>query len=99
MARVGRQLSSCCCRSDNPLWWSRREVSGRRDHGLFRWPEAHENDAERTARAGLTILEAVSKLNEQSTNTQISVRVGIDSGAVVVGSGAGNDADVFRETP
>jgi len=65
----------------------------------FGWPEAHENDAERAARAGLTILESISKLNEQSTNPQISVRVGIDSGAVVVGSGAGKDADVFGETP
>jgi class 3 adenylate cyclase len=33
----------------------------------FGWPAAHEDDAERAARAGLGILEAVSKLNEQST--------------------------------
>ena len=65
----------------------------------FGWPEAHENDAERAALAGLAILEAVSKLNQQSTNPKISVRVGIDSGAVVVGAGAGKDADVFGETP
>ncbi len=65
----------------------------------FGWPEAHENNAERAARAGLTILEAVSKLNEQSTKPQISVRVGIDSGAVVIGAGAGKDTDVFGETP
>ena len=31
----------------------------------FGWPEAHDNDAERAARAGLAILEAISKLNEQ----------------------------------
>ena len=31
----------------------------------FGWPEAHDNDAERGARAGLAMLEAVSKLNEQ----------------------------------
>jgi class 3 adenylate cyclase len=29
----------------------------------FGWPEAHENDAERASRAGLAILEGVSKLN------------------------------------
>src|SRR5215472_10262811 len=65
----------------------------------FGYPEAHENDAERAARAGLAILEAVSKLNRESTNPKISVRVGIDSGVVVVGAGAGKDADVFGETP
>jgi class 3 adenylate cyclase len=65
----------------------------------FGWPEAHENDAERAARAGLAILEAVSKLNQRSTDSKIAVRVGIDSGTVVVGAGAGKDADVFGETP
>jgi class 3 adenylate cyclase/tetratricopeptide (TPR) repeat protein len=65
----------------------------------FGWPEAHENDAERAARAGLAILEEVSKLNQESTNPKISVRVGIDSGAVVVGAGAGKDTDVFGEPP
>ena len=29
----------------------------------FGWPEVHENDAERASRAGLAILEGVSKLN------------------------------------
>jgi class 3 adenylate cyclase len=47
----------------------------------FGWPEAHENDAERAARAGLAVLEEVSKLNQQSTHPKVSVRVGIDSGA------------------
>jgi len=31
----------------------------------FGWPAAHDNDAERAARAGLAILEGISKLNEQ----------------------------------
>jgi class 3 adenylate cyclase/tetratricopeptide (TPR) repeat protein len=65
----------------------------------FGWPVAHENDAERAARAGLAVLEGVAKLNQQSTYPKISVRVGIDSGVVVVGAGAGKDADVFGETP
>jgi predicted ATPase/class 3 adenylate cyclase len=80
----------------------------------FGWPEAHENDAERAARAGLVILEEVAKLDEQSPpaspspmaknggvnmRPKISVRVGIDSGAVVVGAGAGKDTDIFGETP
>jgi class 3 adenylate cyclase len=65
----------------------------------FGWPEAHDNDAERAARAGLAILEVVSKLNHNSTRPQLSARVGIDSGAVVVGAGVAKDADVFGETP
>jgi hypothetical protein len=31
----------------------------------FGWPEAHDNDAERAARAGLAILDAITKLNQQ----------------------------------
>jgi class 3 adenylate cyclase/tetratricopeptide (TPR) repeat protein len=65
----------------------------------FGWPEAHDNDAERAARAGLAILDAVKKLNHGSRDPQLIARVGIDSGAVVVGAGAGQDADVFGESP
>jgi class 3 adenylate cyclase/predicted ATPase len=64
----------------------------------FGWPEAHDNNAERAARAGLAILAAISKLNVQST-PKLSARVGIDSGAVVVGVGAGKKVDVFGDTP
>ena len=65
----------------------------------FGWPEAHDNDAERAARAGLAILDAISKLNEHPTHPKLAARIGIDSGAVVVGAGAGRDADVFGDTP
>jgi class 3 adenylate cyclase/tetratricopeptide (TPR) repeat protein len=80
----------------------------------FGYPEAHDNDAERAARAGLAILEAITWLNEQpppplpspmlnngggNIRPKLSVRVGIDSGAVVVGAGAGVEIDVFGEAP
>ena len=65
----------------------------------FGWPEAHDNDAERAARAGLAILDAISRLNAQPGHAKLSARIGIDSGAVVVGAGAGHDADVFGEAP
>jgi class 3 adenylate cyclase len=65
----------------------------------FGWPAAHDNDAERAARAGLAILDAISKLNEQPGHANLSARVGIDSGAVVVGAGAGQDAEVFGDAP
>ena len=66
---------------------------------FFGYPEAHDDDAERAARAGLAILDAIAKLNEQPGRPQLAARVGIDSGAVVVGAGAGKDADVFGDAP
>jgi class 3 adenylate cyclase/tetratricopeptide (TPR) repeat protein len=66
---------------------------------FFGYPEAHDNDGERAARAGLAILDAISKLNEHPTHPKLSARIGIDSGPVVVGAGAGGDADVFGDTP
>jgi class 3 adenylate cyclase/tetratricopeptide (TPR) repeat protein len=66
---------------------------------FFGYPEAHDNDAERAARAGLELLEAIAKLDKQAGSPKLRARVGIDSGAVVVGAGAGKDADVFGETP
>jgi class 3 adenylate cyclase len=46
----------------------------------FGWPQAHDNDGERSARAGLAILDAISKLNEHLTHPTLAARVGIDSG-------------------
>jgi class 3 adenylate cyclase/tetratricopeptide (TPR) repeat protein len=65
----------------------------------FGWPEAHDNDAERAARAGLAIIDALAKLNEQAARPKLAARVGIDSGTVVIGVGAGKDADIFGDTP
>jgi class 3 adenylate cyclase/tetratricopeptide (TPR) repeat protein len=65
----------------------------------FGWPQAHDNDAERAARAGLAILDAVAQLNRQPGHATLSARVGIDSGAVVIGQGAGPEADVFGDAP
>jgi len=66
---------------------------------FFGYPEAHDNDAERAARAGLAILDAIAKLNQQPGRPKLAARIGIDSGAVVVGAGAGQDADVFGDAP
>jgi class 3 adenylate cyclase/tetratricopeptide (TPR) repeat protein len=66
---------------------------------FFGYPEAHDNDAERAARAGLGLLDALDQLNQQPGHVRLSARIGIDSGAVVVGESAGQDADVFGEAP
>jgi class 3 adenylate cyclase len=65
----------------------------------FGYPAAQENDAERAVRAGLSILDAIGKLNQESGRPKLSARIGIDSGAVVVGTGAGLDIEVFGEAP
>ena len=66
---------------------------------FFGYPEAHDNDAERAAQAGLAMLDAIAKLGEEAGRPRLAARVGIDSGAVVVGAGAGKEADVFGEAP
>jgi class 3 adenylate cyclase/energy-coupling factor transporter ATP-binding protein EcfA2 len=66
----------------------------------FGWPRAHENDAERAVQAGLEIVEAIKKL---PSPVELSVRVGIATGPVVVGETGGGDPSVAKvavgETP
>lgn len=50
----------------------------------FGYPAANDNDAERSVRAGLQIIAAAKKLNH-TVDSQVSVRVGIATGMVVVG--------------
>jgi class 3 adenylate cyclase len=66
---------------------------------LFGWPEAHDNDAERAARAGLAIIDTLAKLDELPRHTKLTARVGIDSGPVVVGKGASGEVDIFGDAP
>ena len=77
-------------------------------------PEAHDNDGERAVRVALAMLDGISKLGDQTPppspspyvkqwgrdrRPKLAARVGIDSGAVVVGAGAGKDTDAFGEAP
>src|SRR5262245_1501043 len=66
----------------------------------FGYPEAHEDDAERAARAGLAVIDAVGRL---ATQEPLGVRIGIASGLVVVGdligAGAAQERGVVGETP
>lgn len=66
---------------------------------FFGYPKTHDNDTERAVRAGLAILEIITSLNQHPSRPKLSARVGIDSGAVVVGASAGKEADVFGEAP
>jgi class 3 adenylate cyclase/predicted ATPase len=68
----------------------------------FGYPIAHEDDAERTVRAGLDIIAAVAQL-ETRAGELLAVRIGIASGLVVVGDlsreGALRERAVVGETP
>src|SRR5258707_2135477 len=57
----------------------------------FGYPRAHEDDAERTVRAGLEIIAAVAELETHAAEP-LAVRIGIASGVVVVGDLSGEGA-------
>jgi class 3 adenylate cyclase/predicted ATPase len=64
----------------------------------FGYPEAHEDDAERTVRAGLEVIAAVIALK---TPASLQTRVGIATGMVVVGdlTGEAQERGIVGETP
>jgi class 3 adenylate cyclase/predicted ATPase len=67
----------------------------------FGYPSAHEDDAEQAVRAGLGVVDAVSRLDVGSVKLQ--ARVGIGTGLVVVGDligeGSAQEQSVVGETP
>src|ERR1700691_5687815 len=66
----------------------------------FGYPQAHEDDAERAARAGLQLIAAVGVIK---SHTPLQARVGIATGLVVVGdligSGEAAERGIVGETP
>jgi class 3 adenylate cyclase len=68
----------------------------------FGFPRAHEDDAERTVRAGLEIAAAVAKLKTRAGGP-LDTRIGIATGLVVVGElvgqGSAQEQAVVGDTP
>jgi class 3 adenylate cyclase len=66
----------------------------------FGYPQAHEDDAERSVHASLAVIEAVAKLSGRAT---LRVRIGIATGLAIVGdligAGASQERGVVGETP
>jgi class 3 adenylate cyclase/predicted ATPase len=65
---------------------------------LFGYPVAHENDAERAARAALAIQRALAELNRKNAGTgkpALAARIGIETGAVVVDT----TGEIFGDAP
>ena len=71
----------------------------------FGYPQAHEENAERAVRAGLGIIDGMRKLNVRlaERGVELSVRIGIATGSVVVGDmigeGASQESPALGETP
>jgi class 3 adenylate cyclase/tetratricopeptide (TPR) repeat protein len=72
----------------------------------FGYPQAHENDAERAVRTGLGVVEAITAIamsNIALRGLELAVRVGINTGPVVVGDiigeGPAEETSVVGETP
>jgi class 3 adenylate cyclase len=67
----------------------------------FGYPRAHEDDAERSVRAGLGVIDAVGRIEVKSVELQ--ARIGIATGLVVVGDligeGSAQEQSVVGETP
>ncbi len=68
----------------------------------FGYPRAHEDDAERTVRAGLEVIAAVAALKTRA-GEPLAVRIGIATGLVIVGNlnarGALREHAVVGDTP
>ena len=72
----------------------------------FGYPRAHEDEAERSVRAGLDIVDAMAELNaavRRPPGVELAVRIGIASGPVIVGDrigeGTASETAVVGETP
>src|SRR5438105_11830975 len=55
---------------------------------VFGAPVAHGDDAERAARAGLRVLEAIGELNREHPGLGLSARAAVTTGEAVVGVGS-----------
>ena len=65
---------------------------------LFGYPHAQENDAERAVRAALAIQRALVEINARNASRgapELSARIGLDSGQVVVDA----TGEVFGDAP
>lgn len=68
----------------------------------FGYPQAHEDDPERAVRGGLAILDAIASVNQEIAtdhDCRLAVRIGLHTGAVVVGQGGGREFEVFGDAP
>jgi class 3 adenylate cyclase/predicted ATPase len=75
---------SCCAREIKALDGMVAQYLGDGVLAYFGYPAAHEDDAERAVRAGLSILDAVSSARP-AQRVAVQARIGVATGVVMVG--------------
>lgn len=100
-----REYQQICVDSTVKFGGTVHQYAGDGVLAYFGYPAAHDNDAERAVRAGLAIVDGVRRLTEARRargEADISARVGIHTGLVVVGemgAGAAREVHAIGETP
>ena len=99
LREVIRAFQDACVRAIARFDGSAAKFMGDGVLAYFGYPLAHEDDAERAVRAGLTVVEEVAGLTLQGA-VRLEVRVGIATGLVVAGQTVGEGEEVvIGETP
>jgi class 3 adenylate cyclase len=98
LRQVIRAYHECCAQVIRRFEGYIAKIMGDGVLAYFGYPRADEADAERAVRAGLALVEAVSRLRPHG-NLVLRTRVGISTGEVVVGSLAEARDDVIGQTP
>ena len=65
----------------------------------FGYPQAHEDGAERAARAGLAIVEAVKRIGDGTLATRVGIATGLVVVGEIIGSGAAQEQTIVGGTP
>ena len=96
MSEIIRSYQNCCSKEIARFGGHIAKFMGDGVLAYFGWPHAHEDDAERAARAGLALVAEVGRLPVQNSDP-LAARVGIATGLVVVGEVIG-DKDSFEQS-
>jgi class 3 adenylate cyclase len=102
MAAVIRAYQGCCAQVVERWGGHVAEYMGDGVLVYFGWPQAHEDDPERSVRAGMALTAAVGELTTPGAD-RLAARVGVATGLVMVGDligdGAAEEDSVVGETP
>src|SRR5215469_2751418 len=102
MREIIRAYHGCCAEQITNVGGFVARYMGDGVLAYFGYPQAHEDDAERAVRNGLSLIKTVPELRT-GHDVALQVRVGIATGIVVVGDligeGAAQEQGVVGETP
>jgi class 3 adenylate cyclase len=102
MAAVIRAYQGCCAQVVERWGGHVAKYMGDGVLAYFGWPQAHEDDPERSVRAGMALTAGVGELTTPGAD-RLAARVGVATGLVMVGDligeGAAQEDAVVGETP